>query len=217
LVVDSLIRSIAFSSVVAVVDNFPVLAGVNLEVEKGEVILVQGPNGAGKTSLLRTCAGLIPIVSGRAVVLGYDLTLHRGGVRSVVGMLGHRCFLYDELTVEENLAFFMRSFKVPISKADEHLERFALVGRLRSTPVSKLSEGQRRKLQIAMVFARSPGVLLLDEPYASLDTGSRALLDQMIKKVTETGTTVLLVSHSDDAIADRKVYVAGGQVVSHVA
>src|SRR5947199_4484334 len=87
--------AIRLRSAVALLGRFPALAGVDLDVAAGEVVLLEGPNGAGKTTLLRTCAGLLPIASGIAEVLGNDLSSDRRGVRRRVGLLGHAGFLYD--------------------------------------------------------------------------------------------------------------------------
>jgi ABC-type multidrug transport system ATPase subunit len=90
---------IELSGVVAVLGQFPALAGVDLSVQRGEIVLLQGPNGAGKTSLLRVCAGLMPIERGTGHVLGIDLATNREAIRSRVGLLGHANGLYLDLTV----------------------------------------------------------------------------------------------------------------------
>ena len=106
---DSMDLAIRFRSAVALLGGFPVLAGVDLDVAEGEVVLLQGANGAGKTSLLRACAGLLPIVSGTAEVLGHDLVTDRRGVRRDIGLLGHATALYDDLSVEDNVRFAVRA------------------------------------------------------------------------------------------------------------
>ena len=90
---------VELNGVVAVLGGFPALAGVDLSVERGEVLLLQGPNGAGKTSLLRVCAGLLPVERGTGRVLGMDITSDRERVRSWLGLLGHANGLYLDLTV----------------------------------------------------------------------------------------------------------------------
>ena len=80
-----------------------------MEVSEGEVVHLRGPNGAGKTSLLRCSPVCFPVHSGEATVLGHDLVADRRAVRREVGMLGHQSFLYEELTVEENLRFAVRA------------------------------------------------------------------------------------------------------------
>src|SRR5579875_146438 len=123
---------------VALAGRFPLLAGISLEVDEGEVALVRGPNGAGKTSLLRLCCGLLALHSGEAVVLGHDLARDRRGVRRQVGLLGHQGFLYDELTVEENLRYALRASGVADAAAAPAAARLGLAGRLSSTPVARL-------------------------------------------------------------------------------
>src|SRR5689334_2559044 len=93
-------------SAVSLLGRFPALAGVDLDVDHGEIVLLQGPNGAGKTTLLKACSGLVPVTSGTAVVLGYDLTTDRRSVRARIGLLSHATGLYDDLTVEDNVRFW---------------------------------------------------------------------------------------------------------------
>ena len=171
---------VLFRAAVALAGRFPALAGVDLSLDQGEVMVVVGPNGAGKTSLLRACAGLLPVTSGEANVLGVDLTADHTAVRRFVGLLGHAAPLYDELSAAENVRFAVRALGLPVKSADEALERLGLTGRLRSTPAGRLSAGQRRRVALAALVARRPALWLLDEPHAGLDAGSRALLGELI-------------------------------------
>jgi ABC-type multidrug transport system ATPase subunit len=79
--------------------RFPALAGVDLDVDEGEILLIAGPNGAGKTTLLRLCAGLVPLRTGSGEVLGVDLARDRRSVRRAIAFVGHETFCYDDLTV----------------------------------------------------------------------------------------------------------------------
>jgi heme ABC exporter ATP-binding subunit CcmA len=200
---------------VALAGRFPALSGVDLTVAPGEVVVVLGPNGAGKTSLLRTCAGLMPVSSGEAVVLGCDLVEDRAAVRSRVGLLGHAAPLYDELTAAENLRFATRAAGLPASRAEAALDRLGLVGRLRRTPVARLSAGQRRRVALASLVARAPELWLLDEPHAGLDTGARGLVAEVVAEAAGAGAAVLLSSHEPDLavpLADRVAVMAGGLI-----
>src|ERR687898_2419950 len=87
---------------VALLGRFPALAGIDLDVARGEIVLLRGPNGAGKTTLLRACAGLVPVVRGEAVVLGRDLRRDPRAVRRRVGLLGHATALDGQPTVDGN-------------------------------------------------------------------------------------------------------------------
>jgi heme ABC exporter ATP-binding subunit CcmA len=205
---------------VCVLGRFPALAGIDLDVEAGEVVLLRGPNGAGKTTLLRAVAGLVPVVRGEAVVLGHDLRKDRRAVRRQVGMLGHATGLYDDLTVEENVRFWARACR---STADptHAQDRAGVEARIRSVPVARLSAGQRRRASLAALLVRDARLWLLDEPHAGLDAPGRDLLDELVRSVAAEGTTVLLASHELERatpLVDRQVVVAGGHTeVSHVA
>jgi heme ABC exporter ATP-binding subunit CcmA len=195
--------------------RFPALAGVDLDVAPGEVVLVRGPNGAGKTTLLRACAGLTTFAAGEAEVLGHDLRTDRKAVRRRIGLLGHATFLYDDLTVADNLRFAARAAGATVASAGEAMARLGLDGRLRDVPVAKLSAGQRRRVAVAAVVARRPDLWLLDEPHAGLDAAGRDLLDALVGEAAARGATVVLASHELDrasAIATRTVVMAGGQV-----
>jgi len=208
--------AVLLRAAVCVTGRFPALAGVDLVVAQGQVVVLDGPNGAGKTSLLRVCAGLLPLTSGQATVLGCDLGRDRAAVRRRVGMLGHAAALYDDLTVAENVRFAARAGGVGTSRTDEALDRLELGGRLRRTPVGRLSAGQRRRVALAVLVARRPELWLLDEPHAGLDAGARSILGAIVADVVASGATVLLASHEPVEslpLADRVVSLAGGRVV----
>jgi heme ABC exporter ATP-binding subunit CcmA len=212
--------AVSLREAVALADRFPLLAGVTLDVGEGEIVHLSGPNGAGKSSLLRLCCGLLSLASGTGVVLGHDLAVDRREVRREVGYLGHASFLYEELTVEENLRFALRASGIHSTEAAQRasaaMARMGLAGRLPGTPIVKLSAGQRRRAAIAVVVGRQPRLWLLDEPHAGLDQDSRTLLDGIVTEARAGGATVVLSSHdlgSAGALADRVVHLAGGRVV----
>ncbi|MEA2685705.1 MAG: type transport system ATP-binding protein [Actinomycetota bacterium] len=192
--------AVRFRSAVSLLGRFPALAGVDLDVAPGDVVLVRGPNGAGKTTLLRACAGLVGISSGEAEVLGHDLRVDRRAVRRRVGLLGHAAFLYDDLTVADNLRFAARASGLSKEAADAAGARLGLDGRLRDLTAAKLSAGQRRRVALAAVVARRPDLWLLDD---------------LVREAAAGGATVLLASHELDrasALATRSVLIAGGQI-----
>jgi|SRR5580658_5234193 heme ABC exporter ATP-binding subunit CcmA len=208
--------AIRFRDAVVLAGRFPLLAGIDFTVAEGEVVLLRGPNGAGKTSLLRAAAGLVPIASGEAVVLGFDLQVDRREVRQHVGLLGHTSYLYDELTVADNLRFAVRAARGPEAAIGPALHRLGLDERLSKVAVARLSAGQRRRVAIAALLARGPRLWLLDEPHAGLDEETRDVLDEIVGEAKASGSTVVLASHELDRaarIADRVVAVAGGRIV----
>ncbi|MBS1836275.1 MAG: heme ABC exporter ATP-binding protein CcmA [Actinobacteria bacterium] len=201
---------------VALLGRFPALAGVDLDVSPGEIVLLRGPNGAGKTTLLRVCAGLAPVSSGEAVVLGVDLLRDRAAVRRRVGLLGHATFLYEDLTVSENVDFWARASGASLNDGRLALDRLEVAGRLHDLPVHALSSGQRRRVSFAAMVARRPELWLLDEPHAGLDPSGRDIVDGLVREAAAVGATVLFASHEldrADGVADRTVEVVGGTVV----
>jgi heme ABC exporter ATP-binding subunit CcmA len=200
---------------VALAGRFPALSGVDLTVSTGEVVSVEGANGAGKTSLLRACAGLLTVHSGTIEVLGQDLRADPAAVRRRVGVLGHAPGLYDELTPLENVRFSVRAAGGSAARASDALERLGITGRLAKTDVGRLSAGQRRRVALATVVARSPELWLLDEPHAGLDESTRGVVDAVIDEAVRAGATVVFSSHEQvmaAAMADRVVTMAGGRV-----
>ena len=201
-------------SVVCLLGRFPALAGADLDVDAGEIVLLTGPNGAGKTTLLRVVAGLVPIRSGEAEVLGTDLTVDRRSMRSQLALVGHETFCYDDLTVRENLRF--------IARASGHEETpDATVERVGLTAVAdqthrRLSAGQRRRLALGAALVRNPRLLLLDEPHAGLDADGRAVLHEIVAAAPAEGRTVVMASHELElarALASREVRVESGQAL----
>lgn len=208
---------IHFRAAVSLLGRFPALAGVDLTVDPGEIVLLRGPNGAGKSTLLRACSGLVPVVSGEARVLGVDLREDRVTLRPRVGLLAHATFLYDELTVADNVIFWTRAARADLDDARHAMARLGLDGRLAGVPVSRLSAGQRRRVAIAVLLARRPELWLLDEPHAGLDAEGRDLLDALVVDAAGAGATVVLASHEADradALARRVVTIAGGVITA---
>ena len=210
--------AVSLRSAVALLGRFPALAGVDLTVPRGQVVLLRGPNGAGKSTLLRLCAGLVAIAEGSGTVLGVDLAAGRGGeLRRRVGMLGHSNGLYDDLTVVDNVRFWAGAAEASAAEVDAALTHLGLDGRLATTAVGKLSAGQRRRTALAAMVVRRPELWLLDEPHAGLDAQGRDLLDALVLQAASAGATVLVASHELERagnLAGRLVTIVGGRVVA---
>jgi len=206
---------IVLDDVVAVLGQFPALAGVTLTVERGEIVLLKGPNGAGKTTLLRLCAGLLRVERGAATVLGFDLATQRHELRSHVGLLGHQNGLYLDMDVRENVQFWGRTVGASDTEIDQAMVRMGVAGRLADVPVRKLSAGQKRRTALACLVARRAQVWLLDEPHAGLDAIGRDELDATLVEASQAGATIIVASHELERagnLATRIVEVIGGQV-----
>ncbi len=204
---------IELSRVVAVLGQFPALAGVDLTVQRGEIVLLQGPNGAGKTSLLRVCAGLMPIERGTGHVLGIDLVTNREAIRSRVGLLGHANGLYLDLTVMQNVQFWASTVAATESEVSAAMATMRIDGRLAGIKASQQSAGQRRRCALASLIVRRAEIWLLDEPHAGLDAAGRDELDALLRSAVGSGATVVLASHERDralGLATRTVTIDGG-------
>lgn len=207
--------AVVLEDAVAVIGRFPALAGATLRVDTGEIVLLQGPNGAGKTSLLRLCAGLLPLVRGTGHVLGLDLATHRDAIRPRVGLLGHRNGLYRDLTVTENIRFWGATVDASDEEITAAMKRLGVDGRLSDVLVGKLSAGQARRTALACLVARRAELWLLDEPHAGLDADGRDELDDLLRQAVASGATVIVASHEREragALANRVVEVVAGQI-----
>jgi heme ABC exporter ATP-binding subunit CcmA len=207
---------VSLRSAVALLGRFPALAGVDLTVDPGEIVLLRGPNGAGKSTLLRVCAGLVAITEGEGSVLGVPLRAGRTReLRRRVGLLGHANGLYDDLTVSDNVRFWAGTAGASADEAAAALAHLGLVGRLATTAVSKLSAGQRRRTALAAMVVRRPELWLLDEPHAGIDADGRDLIDALVRRAAAAGATVLVASHELERagnLAGRVVTIVGGRV-----
>lgn len=206
-------RTVVLRGVVVLLGRFPALAGMDLDVSTEEVVLLAGSNGAGKTTVLRLCAGLVPVAEGQARVLGVDLAEDRRRVRRRVGLVGHDSGLYADLTVQENMVFFARASAVSSADCEDALDRMEVARRLVDLPVRALSTGQRRRVSFAAMLVRRPELWLLDEPHSGMDEGGRDLVDGLMAEAASAGATVLFASHELDRaheVAHRSVVVSAG-------
>ena len=193
--------------------GFPALAGVDLDVAEGEILLLRGPNGAGKTTLLRLLAGLASLDDGRGTVLGCDLRSDRRALRPQVGLLGHDLMLYEDLTVVENLRFFAALAGASEAESRAALDRLEVAPRLGDVSLRRLSAGQRKRVAAACLAVRRPRLWLLDEPHAGLDESGRGAVNRLVRDAAGSGATVVLASHEAPAaaeVATRIVHLVGG-------
>lgn len=172
------------------------LRSVDLRLARGELLALTGPNGAGKSTLLKILATLLKPTEGEVRVLGHAPGQENDRIREAVGFLSARGYLYDELTARENLRFaaLMSGIGDWQSRAAEVLDRVGLA-RAADIKVGGYSSGMRKRLALARLLLRPLQVVLLDEPYASLDTQGIELVDELVEEMQEAGRTVLLASH----------------------
>ena len=182
------------------------LRDVSLEVRSGELLAVLGPNGAGKTTLLSILAGITRADSGRVTSANGD-----------VGWVPQQAGLYRRLTVEENLRLFahMEGVTELEGTVGRMLDQTGLADR-RHDPVSSLSGGNQKRINIAIGLLGDPQVLLLDEPSSGLDPSQRVRLWEFVAALAEAGTTVIYSTHQIEEAShygDRLVVLADGETI----
>lgn len=166
--------------------DYPALRGASLTVEKSACLALLGRNGAGKTTLLRILAGLSKPSKGKVEMP----SRHR------VGYLGHGIGVYDDLSATENLVLFGQLMREanPRELAHRALERVGL-GRVKDGLAREFSRGMRQRLAIARAFLHEPELLLLDEPFTSLDDRAIAVLQELLSGARQRGATIIMSTH----------------------
>lgn len=194
-----------------------VLRDVTFQVAWGEAVALVGSNGAGKTTLLRISAGVLS-PSGGGVRIGGACVRDRGdAVRASTALLAGESFLYDDLTALENLRFAVRMIggHASAGRLGDVLERIGL-RRVAGSRIRHFSSGMRKRLAVGRVVAMDPPVLLLDEPYASLDETGAALVDDVVSEWKERGRAVVMATHRRDRarrVCDRMLHLVDGTVL----
>ena len=186
-----------------------VLRGVALAVEPGEALLLLGPNGAGKTSLLRVLAGLLPRAAGSLSLGGLDPREEPDLYAGRLHYVGHRDGVKAQLTVRENLEFWIRLLGAKTADGPRALEAFGLA-RLAGLPAAYLSAGQKRRLALSRLVAAPRPVWLLDEPAAGLDADARGLLAEAVAAHRGGGGLVVMASHGELALPGARIFRVGG-------
>jgi len=194
------------------------LAGIDLVLERREIVGVVGPDGAGKTTLLRALAGLLEVEAREATVLGHDLRGDVTALKARVGYVPQAFSLHRDLTVEENLRFTARLHRLPEAefraRAGELLARTGLAP-FAERPAGALSGGMKQKLAVANALLPRPALLLLDEPTAGVDVMSRAEIWALLERARAQALVLISTSYLDEAAAaDRLLYLEGGRLVA---
>ena len=174
--------------------------GLSLEVPSGIIFGFLGPNGAGKTTTINLLLGLLEPTGGRAEVLGFDTRTQANEVRARTGVLLEHHGLYEQLSAEDNLEFYGRIWRLPVSKRRGRIKELLTHMKLwerRKEPVGAWSKGMKQKLALARALLHRPALVLLDEPTAGLDVmAAAAVRDDLEALAAREGVTVFLTTHN---------------------
>ena len=197
--------------------DYPALRDVSLSAAPGACLALIGRNGAGKTTLLRTIAGFSRPGKGKITIFGNGPRDTQ--TRRLMGFIGHGISVYDELSALENLMLFGKLYGVadPKQTALDWLERTGL-DRVKDGLVREFSRGMRQRLAVARAFLHGPKVLLLDEPFTSLDDRAIAVLQRLLREALADGKTIVMSTHQLREALELATHVAllnRGQVAFH--
>ena len=200
-----------------------VLKGINLEIKRGEVVVIIGPSGSGKSTLLRSMNLLEEASQGKVIFEGVDITDKKNdlfAMREKMGMVFQQFNLFPNMTVVENITLSPiktkgESKQVAEKRAQELLEKVGLPDKAKAYPQS-LSGGQQQRIAIARGLAMEPDVLLFDEPTSALDPEMVGEVLGVMQDLAKSGMTMVIVTHEMGfarEVADRVIFMADGVVV----
>ena len=195
----------------------PALKGINLEINRGEILALLGPNGAGKTTLISIICGIVNASSGSVTVDGLDIKTHYRQCRSKIGLVPQEITLTPFERVKDTVAYSRGLYGKPANKEilEKTLRQLSLHDKT-SAQVIALSGGMKRRVLIAKAMIHEPPILFLDEPTAGVDVELRKDMWEQIEKLKHAGTTIILTTHyieEAEAIADRVGIIDKGELI----
>jgi ABC-2 type transport system ATP-binding protein len=200
--------------------RFTAVAGIDLDVHRGEIFGFLGPNGAGKTTTIRMVAGVLRASAGRIVVDGDDVNEHPARAKGKIGYVPDRPFLYEKLSGGEFLRFVSglwgKEGPEAEARADRLLELFQLAP-WKNELIESYSHGMRQKLLISSALIHQPQLIVVDEPMVGLDPRSARILKDLLRTFVGQGGTVFLSTHTlevAEALCDRIAIISEGRIIA---
>jgi ABC-2 type transport system ATP-binding protein len=197
--------------------GFSALKNIDLQIRRGEIFALLGPNGAGKTTLISIVCGIVNASSGRVTVDGHDIDADYRAARSLIGLVPQELTTEAFETVWNTVSFSRGLFGKPANPAHiEKVLRDLSLWDKKDNAIRTLSGGMKRRLLIAKALSHEPELLFLDEPTAGVDVTLRKEMWALVRKLRETGVTIILTTHYIDEaeeMADRIGVINKGEII----
>lgn len=199
--------------------TFVAVDRVSFEVQRGEIFGFLGANGAGKSTTIRMLCGIIAPTSGSGQVAGFDILSESEAIKKNIGYMSQRFSLYRDLTVAENIDFYMGVYGVPRQSRRRRKEWALETTRLQersNTLTESLPTGYRQRLALSCALLHQPRIVFLDEPTSGVDPITRRNFWDFIRKLSNAGTTVFVTTHyMDEAENCRRIgMIFGGRILA---
>ncbi|HBF37334.1 MAG TPA: ABC transporter ATP-binding protein [Firmicutes bacterium] len=199
--------------------KFTAVDNVSFEVNRGEIFGFLGPNGAGKSTTIRMLCGILAPSSGKALVAGYDIGKQPDMVKQNIGYMSQKFSLYEDLSVAENIEFYagiygIRNFGVPEVK--KRILALSHLSEQEKMLAGELPTGLKQRLALGCSIVHRPPILFLDEPTSGVDPISRRQFWELIRGLSQSGTTIFVTTHFMDEAeyCNHIVFIAGGKLVN---
>ncbi len=199
--------------------TFTAVDRLNLCIEPGQIFGFLGPNGSGKSTTVRVLCGILLPTSGECYILGQNITADKRKIRQQIGYMSQKFSLYQDLTVLENLEFYAGVYGIAPEQRQARIEKMLELAGLREAGnvlAGSLSTGIRQRLALSCAVLHEPQILFLDEPTSGVDPKGRRLFWQIIYRLAEAGTTVLITTHFMDEAehCDQVGFIDQGRLVA---
>ena len=199
--------------------DFTAVNGISLTVPTGEIFGFLGPNGAGKSTTIRMLCGILEPTEGGGQVAGFDVTTQAEKIKENIGYMSQKFSLYEDLTVEENIAFYGGIYRLTakqLAQRSDWVIEMAGLSERRSSKAGELSAGWRQRLALGCALLHRPPIIFLDEPTAGVDPLNRRRFWQLIHTLAADGVTVFVTTHYMDEAeyCDRLALIYRGELVA---
>ena len=200
--------------------DFIAVDNININIKEGEIYGLLGPNGAGKSTTIGIMCGLLKPTNGKIEILGVDVTKSMKNQNKLIGLVPQEIALYGELTAYENLKFFGQLYNLKGRELEESIDRvldFIGLQDVKKKVANTFSGGMKRRLNIGCALIHSPKIVIMDEPTVGIDPQSRNHILQSVKKLNESGVTVIYTTHymeEVELICNKIAIIDKGKVIA---